>query len=258
VRQHTRRRKDRKRRKAYHCGCCSILSWEQKKFDLFHEQYFSESLTGSRFSEYFLNPPPCDGGALCLSCGIFLCHDCIVALHKAIKKDHPNLQDPWLLATRETSCDGIIQIAVGHCCLLKTQKKELPSVTMLSPSGVAILAGANHYYQYDLSIGSTPLNCVDVFSLGAVGSNGPVTHAVFPVHVAVEIANKNLNIPRLDLTGTIISVCSPVLSNLPYGFNKTCYKIKVVIVKSTTLETPVLGKLIMYYINTVVDSNQSH
>jgi hypothetical protein len=242
VRQQSRRRKDRKRRKGYHCACCSILSWEQKKFEQFHEQYFSGTLTGSRYSEYYLNPVVCKGGALCLSCGFFLCHDCVVSLHKAISNDHPNLLDPWLLATKDTSPDVIIHIAVGHCCVLKSQIQELPSVKMLSPSSVAIFEGANHYYQYDITIGSTPLNCVDVFSLGAVGSNGPVTHAVFPVHVAVEIANENHIIPLLDLTGPTLSVHSEALSNLPHGFNKTFYRIKIVTVNTTTLETPLLGK----------------
>ena len=113
---------------------------------------------------------------------------------------------------------------------------------MLSPSAEAVLAGADHYYQYDLSVGLTPLNCVDVFSLGAAGSNIPVTHAVFPIHVAVEIANENRSIPLLDLKGPVLSVHTPLIPDLPYGFNKTFYRIKVVTVKSTTLETPLLGK----------------
>jgi hypothetical protein len=49
------------------------------------------------------------------------------------------------------------------------------SLTLMDPS----LAGATHYYQYDLAIGSTPQRCVDVFSLGAAGSNSPVTHTFF-------------------------------------------------------------------------------
>jgi hypothetical protein len=131
----------------------------------------------------------------------------------------------------------------------------MPSTS--STSADAVLAGANHYYQYDLSIGSTPLNCVDVFSLGAAGSNVPVTHAVFPIHVAVEIANENLSIQNLNLIGPVLSVPSPVLPDLPYGFNKPFYRIKVVTIKSTTMETPLLGKQIIYSTQTIVDQNLS-
>ncbi len=51
--------------------------------------------------------------------------------------------------------------------------------SQLLPSVDPILACATHYYQYDLAIGSTPRKCVDVFALGAAGSNAPVTHGVF-------------------------------------------------------------------------------
>ena len=79
----------------------------------------------------------------------------------------------------------------------------------------AVLAGANHYYQYDLAIGSTPSNCVDVFSLGASGSNAAVTHAVFPVHIAMSVANEHHSIPNLELIGPIVNVPSRLLLSLP-------------------------------------------
>ena len=255
MRQQKRPREDLKPVKGHHCGCCSVFSWEKKKLDRFHEQYFSDSLTGSKKSQHYLNPTVSHGGVRCLTCGCFTCHHCVVGLHKAILKDHPNIQDPWVLATRQTSPDEILCIAVGHCCMLKSEIPEKPSVAMLSSCAEAVLAGANHYYQYDLSIGSTPLNCVDVFSLGAAGSNVPVTHAVFPIHVAVEIANGNHSIKMLDLVGPVLSVPSPLLPSLPKGFNKTLYRIKVVTVKSTTMETPLFGKQIIYSSQMVVDQN---
>jgi hypothetical protein len=52
-------------------------------------------------------------------------------------------------------------------------------MTSLLPSVDPFLAGAAHYYQYDLAIGSTPRKCVDVFALGAGGSNAPVTDAEY-------------------------------------------------------------------------------
>jgi hypothetical protein len=63
------------------------------------------------------------------------------------------------------------------------------SMASLLPCADPFLVGATRYYQYDLAIGSTPWNCVDVFALGAAGSNGPVTHAVFPIEIALIMAN---------------------------------------------------------------------
>jgi hypothetical protein len=170
----------------------------------------------------------------------------VVALHSAIEKDHPNLQDPWLQATKHTSAEKIIEIAVGHCCALNSPycklKQETLPLTMPPPSAEAVLVGANHYYQYDLSVGSTPPNCVDVFSLGASGSNAAVTHAVFPVQVALAVANENHSIQNLDLTGPTLNVPSPLLSILPDGFNKAFYRIRIVTITCTSTLTPVLGK----------------
>jgi hypothetical protein len=61
------------------------------------------------------------------------------------------------------------------------EKEVKQSMTSLLPCADPFLAGATHYYQYDLVIGSTPRNFVDVFALGAAGSNAPVTHSVFPI-----------------------------------------------------------------------------
>jgi hypothetical protein len=181
---------------------------------------------------------------VCLSCANFVCHDCVVALHAAIEIDHPTLQDPWVQATRNTSRNVIIEIAVGHCCVLKdyaVQPETLP-LTMQTTAVEAILAGANHYYQYDLIVGSTPATCVDVFSLGASGSNAAVTHAVFPVHIAMSFANEHHSIQNLELIGPIVNVPSRMLLSLPKSFSKESYKIKVVTINSTTSETPLLGK----------------
>ena len=75
--------------------------------------------------------------------------------------------------------------------------------------------------------------------------------------MAVEIANENLSIQNLNLTGPVLSVPSPLLPDLPYGFNKTFYSVKVVTIKSTTMETPLLGKQIIYSTQTIVDQNLS-
>jgi hypothetical protein len=57
--------------------------------------------------------------------------------------------------------------------------------------------------------------CVDVFSVGAAGSNAPVTHAVFPIEIALVMANeKDKNIPLLDLDGPTLTVHSTVLSSM--------------------------------------------
>jgi hypothetical protein len=100
-----------------------------------------------------------------------------------------------------------------------------------------LLAGANHYFQYDLAIGSTPLNCVDVFSLGASKSNAPVTHAVFPVDIAMKIARENHIVPVLDLEGPTVLVHLKELSMLPSGFNNSNYTIKVVKLNTTRTDT---------------------
>ena len=116
-------------------------------------------------------------------------------------------------------------------------------MTSLLPCADSFLAGATHYYQYDLAIGSTYRNCVDVFALGAAGSNAPVTHAVFPIEIALVMANGKHNIPLLDLHGPTLTVCSTVLSPLPDGFNKSVYTIKVVRIDSTRNDAPPLGKI---------------
>jgi hypothetical protein len=62
----------------------------------------------------------------------------------------------------------------------------------MSMSIAPILAGATHYYQYDLAIGSTPQECVDIFSLGASASNPPVMHTVFAIDIAMDVARGNM------------------------------------------------------------------
>jgi hypothetical protein len=66
---------------------------------------------------------------------------------------------------------------------------------------------------------------VDVFALGAAGSNAPVTHAVFPIEIALVMVNGKHQIPLLDLKGPTLTVHSTVLSSLPDGFNKSLYSI---------------------------------
>jgi hypothetical protein len=244
-----RKRMGRKRNKATrlrgkHCCGCSILSWEQKKFDKFHELYFSETLRETAFEQYLLVAPTCIGGVQCQRCANFLCHDCVCALHTAIKADHPNLQDSWVQATMNSSAECILRIPVGHCCILKDQQEKAKHhTTLLSPTMDPVLAGAVHYYQYDLAIGSTPSKCVDVFSLGAAGSNAPVTHAVFPIQIALDMANENHIIPLLPLDGPTLTLHSKLLPSLPKGFNKTSYQVKVVTINRTRTNTPFLGKI---------------
>jgi hypothetical protein len=88
-----------------------------------------------------------------------------------------------------SSPEHVIQIPVGHCCIMKEKEVKHP-MTSLLPSVDPFFAGATpHYYQYDLAIGSTPRKCVDVFALGAAGSNAPVTHAVFPIEIPLVMVN---------------------------------------------------------------------
>ena len=141
-----------------------------------------------------------------------------------------------------SSREHVIQISVGHCCILK-EKEVKQSMTSLLPCADPFLAGATHYYQYDLAIGSTPRNCVDVFALGAAGSNAPVTHAVFPIEIAVVMANEKHHIPFLDLNGPTLTVPSTVLSSLPDGFNKSFYSVKVVTIDCIRNDAPPLGKI---------------
>jgi hypothetical protein len=228
-------------RRARNCAGCSVFSWEQKKFDRFNELFFADSLKDTSYEQHILVPPPCLGGVECNICGHFLCHDCVCAFHLAIKKDHPDLQDAWLQATMHSSPQAIVKISVGNCCELKEKQVEEPIVHSLSSA--PILAGANHYYQYDLSIGSTPRLCVDVFSLGASRSNSPVTHAVFPIEVALNAARENHSIPLLPLDGPTLRVHSSDLLTLPSGFNKSYYMIKVVTTNCTRTDSPTFGKI---------------
>jgi hypothetical protein len=82
-----------------------------------------------------------------------------------MKTDHPDLHDLWLEATMHSSREHVVQISVGHCCMMK-EKEVKQSMTSLLPCAdpflaEAFLAGATHYYQHDLAIGSTSRNCVD-------------------------------------------------------------------------------------------------
>jgi hypothetical protein len=122
-----------KRLQAEHCCGCSILSWEQKKFDNFNGRYLSETLRGTQYEQYLLVPPVCNWRIECKSCGHFLCHDCICALHKALKTDHPDLQDSWLAATMHSSPGHVLKIPLGHCCIMKA-KQVKQRITSLSPS----------------------------------------------------------------------------------------------------------------------------
>jgi hypothetical protein len=71
-----------------------------------------------------------------------------------------DLHDSWLEATTHSSREHVIQISVGHCCIMK-EKEVKQSMTSLFSCADPFLAGATHYYQYDLAIGSIPRNCVD-------------------------------------------------------------------------------------------------
>jgi hypothetical protein len=101
----------------------------------------------------------------------------VCAFRKAIKTDHPDLQDSWLEATMHLSPEHVLPIPVRNYCIMKEKEVKHP-MTSLLPSVDPFLAGATHYYQYDLAISSTPRKCVDVFALGAAGSNALVTHMV--------------------------------------------------------------------------------
>ena len=243
-----RKRKNEKRLQAKHCCGCSIFSWEKKKFDKFNELYFSDSLQETAYEQYWLAPPACNGGFECKICGHFLCHDCVSAFHNAIKKDHPDLQDSWLEATANSSPEHVIQIPVGHCCILKDRQAKQQTSLLLDVHPLLadvhpLLAGATHYYQYDLAIGSTPRKCVDVFALGAAGSNAPVTHGVFSIEIALVMANEKYHITSLDLNGRTLTVPSPELSSLPDGFNKSSYSIKVITIDRTREDAPPHGKI---------------
>jgi hypothetical protein len=122
------------------------------------------------------------GGGECKSCGHFLCHDCLCALHKAIKTNHPNIQDSWLEATMHYYYIWSLLYYEGEA----SETAHDISLALMD----AFLAGATHYYQYDLAIGSTPRRCVDVFSQGAAGSNAPVTHAVLSIEIALVMVNE--------------------------------------------------------------------
>jgi hypothetical protein len=122
------------------------------------------------------------------------------------------------------------------------EKGVKQSMTSLLPCADPFLVGATHYHQYDLAIGSTPRNCADVFALGAAGSNAPVTHVIFPIEIALVMANKKHHIPLLDLKGPTLTVHSTVLSSLPDGFNKSFYSIKVVTIDCTRNDAPPVGK----------------
>jgi hypothetical protein len=232
-----------KRLRSRHCCGCSILSWEKKKFDLFHQRYFSETLSGLQYEQYLLSPAACNGGVICNTCGTFFCHDCVCAVHKEIKKDHPDLQDSWMEATSMSSAESVLTIPVGHCCRMKEKITKEPA-TPHPMSTAPILAGATHYYQYDLAIGSTPLECVDIFSLGASAVNAPITHAVFTIGVALEIARDKHILSLLELDGPTVTVESVELSMLPSGFNQPKYKIKVVKIVTTRTNAPPIGKII--------------
>jgi hypothetical protein len=78
------------------------------------------------------------------------------AFHKAIKPDHPELEDSWLQATMDSSPEHVLQIPVGHCCIMKEKEVKKQPMTSLLPSFEPLLAGATHYFQYDLTIGFTP------------------------------------------------------------------------------------------------------
>jgi hypothetical protein len=80
-------------------------------------------------------------------------------------------------------------------------------------------------------------------SLGASASNSPVTHAVFWIDIAMDVARGNHIVPLLDLDGPIVTVHSEELSMLPSGFNKPNYRIKVVKINTTCMDTPRIGKI---------------
>ena len=159
-----------------------------------------------------------------------------------MKINHPNLQDSWIEVTSQSSPNSVLRIPVGHCCWLKEKMKKKPEKSQSMPTA-PILSGAMHYYQYDLTVGSTPGLCVDVFALGASALHAPVTHAVFPIAIALEIAKENHTIPLLELNGKTVTVDSVELAMLPSGFNKPNYKIKVVKISTTRTNVPPTGKM---------------
>jgi hypothetical protein len=69
------------------------------------------------------------------------------AVHKAIKKDHPDLQDSWMEVTYNSSPESVYKIPVGHFCQLKEKKVKL-LVASMSMSTAPIITGSTHYYQY--------------------------------------------------------------------------------------------------------------
>jgi hypothetical protein len=54
-----------------------------------------------------------------------------------------------------SSREYVIQISVGHCCIMKEKEVKQSMISLLLCAD-PFLAGAAHYYQYDLEIGSTP------------------------------------------------------------------------------------------------------
>jgi hypothetical protein len=128
-----RKRKDLNRVRAKDCCGCSIISWEKKKFDKLNELFFSDThtLRETDYEQHWLVPPVCNGRVECNRCGNVLCHDCVCAFHKAIKSDHPDLDDSWLQATMDSSPEHVLQIPVGHCCIMKEKEVKKQPMTLL-------------------------------------------------------------------------------------------------------------------------------
>jgi hypothetical protein len=60
--------------------------------------------------------------------------------------DHPDLQDSWLEATMHSSPEHVIQIPVGHCCIMKEKEVKQPMPSLLPSDVDPFLAWATHYY----------------------------------------------------------------------------------------------------------------
>ena len=232
-----RRRRSHYRNNNKHCLLCSSWTWEEERLLDAFRQMDAGSLP-SRM--YMLDPSPCHEGKKCCACKRFICQDCINFFSFHFAKLRMSTPDFF---HSKGQC-------LGPCCWLgkkaweqSLSTTELPTVRPSDDS----FQGSIYLFEYNLTIGNTPVGNTDVFSYGKSRKcDHAILHGVFDDPQLLGCKPKEVlsNDGIIYMLDTSLVIPNKVHQLLPLPLCKAQLRVKVMTVDAvTTKPAPEKGSL---------------
>jgi hypothetical protein len=98
---------------------------------------------------------------------------------------------------------------VGHCCLIKAQRKVVRSEEVSYSSSRTSIGGDLYLYEYNLLIDSPPNGDVDVHALGAESTLNALWHCVVTDDRAKSLSTSPMSSRNFDQFTTEVEIALP-------------------------------------------------